>query len=283
MSGTAVLDRLRAVRCFLLDMDGTMTLGESALPGAHRFLDGLDGRDYLFLTNNSSHSADHYLKRLSRLGMPVSRRQVVTSTDALIILLHQLRPGTGPTVYPVGTPGFEEDLRAGGIILEKERGRPIDFVVLGFDTTLVYEKLDIACDYIRGGIPYLAANPDKVCPLAGGKVLPDCGALIEFMRTCTGRDPQRVIGKPDPSMVRFVQSRDGYAASRLAMVGDRLYTDIAAGRAAGILTVLVLSGEATAEDAAASPIQPDLIVSDVGELAELMRTPDRCAAVRLRG
>jgi NagD protein len=261
---------LRQVRCWLLDMDGTITLGEEALPGAAPFFQTLDrlGADYIFLTNNSSHDAGHYVRRLNRIGIRASREQVLTSTDALALYLRSIGPqNRAPVLYPVGTPGFEHDLTAAGMVLEKRRGQPVDFVVLGFDTTLVYEKLDIACDYIRGGTPYLAANPDRVCPLAGGKVLPDCGALIAFMQTCTGRDPLRVIGKPDPAMIEMVIRSRSYGRHELAMVGDRLYTDIASAGNAGILGIAVLSGEATTEEIEASSVTPDYIFSDVSELA----------------
>lgn len=264
---------LRTVRCWLLDMDGTVTLGEEALPGAAPFFKTIGRRqtDYIFLTNNSSHDAGHYVSRLNRIGIRASRDQVLTSTDALALYLSSIAPaGRVPVLYPVGTPGFERDLQAAGMILEKRRDQAVDFVVLGFDTTLVYEKLDIACDYIRSGIPYLAANPDRVCPLAGGKVLPDCGALIAFMQTCTGKDPIRVIGKPDPAMIEMVIRSRGYARDELAMVGDRIYTDIASAGNAGILGVAVLSGEATLEEIEASDVTPDFIFADIGELAGLL-------------
>ena len=263
-------DLLRQVRCWLLDMDGTVTLGEEALPGAGLFFSVLDKKktDYIFLTNNSSHDADHYVRRLKRIGIRTDRSQVLTSTDALALYLGTISSTSrAPVLYPVGTPGFEHDLQAAGMILEKNRGRMIDFVVLGFDTTLVYEKLDIACDYIRGGIPYLAANPDRVCPLANGKVLPDCGALIAFMQTCTGHDPVRVIGKPDPAMIEMVIKSRGFQRHELAMVGDRIYTDLASARNAGILGIAVLSGETTSDEIDASDVTPDFIFQDIGELA----------------
>jgi HAD superfamily hydrolase (TIGR01450 family) len=261
-------ERLRAIRCWLLDMDGTVTLGEEALPGADAFFARMIDYDYIFLTNNSSHSADHYLRRLNRLGIPVSRRQVLTSTDALALYLKSIGPVDRPVaVYPVGTPDFEKDLAAAGIHLVCTRGQAIDYVVLGFDTTLTYEKLDTACDYIRGGVPYLAANPDRVCPLANGKVLPDCGALIAFMETCTGRVPLRVIGKPDPAMAEMVLAERGYKREDLAMVGDRLYTDLAFAERSGILGVAVLSGETTLEEIAAGDIRPDYIFPGIGDLA----------------
>ena len=264
---------LRDVRCWLLDMDGTITLGEEALPGAAAFFRRIaaKGCAHIFLTNNSSHSADHYVRRLNRLGIPASRRQILTSTDALAFYLKMIGPRDRPVaVYPVGTPEFEQDLADAGIRLVRMRGQAIDYVVLGFDTSLVYEKLDIACDYIRGGIAYLAANPDRVCPLAGGKVLPDCGALIAFIATCTDRQPVRVIGKPDPAMAEMIFADRGYRPHEMAMVGYRLYTDLAFAKKAGIIGVAVLSGETSLAEIAAGDICPDYIFADVGELAEYL-------------
>jgi NagD protein len=266
----ADLRRLQDIRCFLLDMDGTVTLGEGALPGAGEFFSRINEkeRQHIFLTNNSSHSAAYYMQRLSRLGLPASRRQILTSTDALVSYLKGIGPAGRPCrVFAVGTPEFADDLREMGIELVFGRRQVIDYVVLGFDTSLVYEKLDIACDYILQGIPYLAANPDRVCPLPAGRVLPDCGALTAFMATCTETGPLKVVGKPDPYMASLVMSERGYAASELAMVGDRIYTDLAFARASGILCVAVLSGEASLDEIERSSIVPDFIFSDIGELA----------------
>jgi len=265
------LERLSQIRCWLLDMDGTISLGEEALPGALPFFAALQGREYIFLTNNSSHSADHYVRRLQKMGIQATRREVMTSTDALAALLHQIGPQDRPVrIYVVGTPGFVADLRSAGFAIITEREQSIDYVLLGFDTTLTYEKLDIACDYIRRGTPYYAANPDRVCPLADGRVLPDCGALIAFMETCTGRPPCRIIGKPDPAMAEMVMASRGYQPAELAMVGDRLYTDIAFARHAGILGIAVLSGETSLAEITASQTKPDLIFQDVGELARII-------------
>jgi HAD superfamily hydrolase (TIGR01450 family) len=265
--------RLRDIRCWLLDMDGTVTLGEEALPGADRFFERLraNGMNHIFVTNNSSHSAAYYMKRLARLDLPASRREVLTSTDALALYLktesHTNRP---VRVYPVGTPEFAADLSQAGVELVSERRQPIDYVVLGFDTTLVFEKLDIACDYIRQGVPYLAANPDRVCPMPGGRVLPDCGALIAFMETCTDIAPLRVIGKPDPLMADMVIADRGFRREELAMVGDRIYTDLAFARNAGITSVAVLTGEADQAGILQSGILPDFIFPGIGDLADCL-------------
>ena len=268
------------VEAWLLDMDGTVTLGEKALPGAVEFFAALAGRDpvpqHVFVTNNSSHSTDHYLRRLALAGLPASRREVATSTDALAAwFLGALTcAGRAPVLYPVGTPDFEAELVAAGCTLVRDKGQAIDFVAVGFDTTLTYAKLDAACDYIRTGVPYAAANPDRVCPLEGGRVLPDCGCIVAFLRTCTDCEPAVVVGKPSTAMIDALVAERGLDRRFVAMVGDRVYTDLAVARKAGVLCVAVLSGEATLAEIEASGIDPDLIVDGIGDLAGLLQSGD---------
>jgi HAD superfamily hydrolase (TIGR01450 family) len=270
------VEEIRRIRAWFLDMDGTVTIGEKALPGADAFFRALAAMDpvpaHIFVTNNSSHSTDHYLRRLARAGLPAGRREVATSTDALALWFRS-RPicaGRSPMLYPVGTPDFEGELEAAGCTLVREKGRPIDFVAVGFDTTLTYAKLDAACDYIRDGVPYAAANPDKVCPLEGGKVLPDCGCILSFLKTCTDREPEVVVGKPSTAMVDALLADREFDRADVAMVGDRIYTDMAVARNAGILCVAVLSGEADLPAIEASGIDPDLVVDGIGDLADLL-------------
>lgn len=262
---------LQNIKCWLLDMDGTVSIGEDLLPGADLFFAALTGQRFIFLTNNSSHSVSHYVQRLNRIGIPVSRENVLTSTDALILYLKSLY-GNDRTVsvFPVGTPDFEDELSESGIRIVKEKGRPVDAVLVAFDTTLNYEKLDGACDHIRRGVPYFATNPDKVCPLAEGRVLPDCGATLAYLETCTGKLPVKVIGKPDGAMAKMVLDKYGYRLDELAMVGDRTYTDLAFARNAGILGVAVLTGEATLEEIYDSKIDPEFVFERIGDLAEFL-------------
>lgn len=256
---------LNRINCWLLDMDGTVSLGEDMLPGADRFFHALNGRQYIFVTNNSSHSAKHYENRMNRMGIRTGRENILTSTDALILYLKK-EFGEELTVYAVGTPDFEEELLSAGIKIAREKDKPVDAVLLAFDTTLSYEKLDTACDYIRNGIPYYAANPDKVCPLANGKVLPDCGALIAYMQTCTGINPRRVIGKPDTAMIEMVLAGTPLDPAEVAMVGDRIYTDMAVAKNAGILCIAVLTGESTLEEILESKVDPDFIFDHIGDI-----------------
>ncbi len=266
--------KLNRIRCWLLDMDGTITLGEQLLPGAELFFQALNQADYVFLTNNSSRRAMDYVQRMNRLGIPITRRQMLTSTDALILYLRQLSAGSKLRLFPVGTPEFEAELAEAGFQLIHQRDQAIDFVVVGFDTSLTYEKLDIACDYLRRETRWLAANPDLVCPMPDDRVLPDCGSIIAFLTACTGRRPERVIGKPDTAMIDMILADRGLDRDVVAMVGDRIYTDLAVAQRAGITGVAVLSGESDWSDIKNSGIIPEYVFPSIRELADRLRQAD---------
>ena len=258
------LARLAPVRCFLLDMDGTVYLGERLLPGALRFLQLLQARGlrHTFLTNNSSKDARQYVEKLNRLGLPATLAQVLTSGAATARYLHGQRPGA--RVFVVGTPSLEAEFAARGFSLTSDAP---DVAVLGFDTTLTYAKLWKLCDLVSAGVPYLATHPDLVCPTETG-TMPDIGALIAAVRAATSREPDHIIGKPNRLMAEMAAQRAGVPLSALAMVGDRLYTDIALGAAAGIPAILLLSGETRAEDVPTAQHPPDFIFPDIGALAD---------------
>ncbi len=264
MVDAAAAERLAGIRCFLLDMDGTIYLGSKLLPGAGAFLDRLTqrGTEYLILTNNSSRSKHHYAGKLHRLRLSVPAERILTSGEATTIYLNTLKPGA--RVYLVGTPALTEEFSNSGFHLVQDAP---DFAVLGFDTTLTYNKLWRLCDFVRAGVPYIATHPDVNCPVEGG-FMPDIGAMIAFVEASTGRLPI-IIGKPNRPIIEAVTARTGVPPMRMCMVGDRLYTDIAMGQA-GIMTVLVLSGESRREDIPTSPFQPDLVVDNLAGLLALL-------------
>src|SRR3990170_1895439 len=257
-------ERLSSVEYFLLDMDGTFNLGDRLLPGSLRFVEALkkQSKGYLFLTNNSSRVAGDYAAKMSRLGLPTTEGEVFTSGEATARYL--LEQGTSRKLFVVGTPALEEEFRRYGFEPAAERPQQI---VLGFDTTLTYAKLWRLCDLVREGIPYLATHPDFNCPTEHG-YMPDTGAMIAFVRASTGREPDLVIGKPNRTIVDMAARKLGVPIERMAMVGDRLYTDIALGQTSGIATVLVLSGEATRSDLERSSFRPDYVFEDLGGLAD---------------
>ena len=257
-------DKLNAIRCYLLDMDGTIYLGDQLLPGALDFLDLLSqkGIPYYFLTNNSSRSQTQYIEKLARLGIETTKEMVFTSGEATAIYIGKQQPGA--RLYVVGTPPLEAEMRAHGFQLVQEEP---DFAVLGFDTTLTYEKLWKLCDFVRAGLPYIATHPDFNCPTETG-FMPDIGAMIAFVEASTGRHPDQVVGKPNTPIVEAIVEKTGFPIEQLGMIGDRLYTDIALGKA-GLTTILVLSGETNAADLAQSKFTPDYVMQNLAELVNI--------------
>jgi HAD superfamily hydrolase (TIGR01457 family) len=257
-------DRLRAFRGFLLDMDGTFYLSDRLLDGALRFIDVLRRQDkqFLFLTNNSSKQGRQYAEKISRLGLPLTEESVLTSGEATALHLKAQHPGAD--LYVVGTPSLEEEFRNHGFRLVERDPR---FLVLGFDQTLTYKKLWALCDFVRAGIPYIATHPDFNCPTETG-YMPDVGAMIAFVKAATGREPDLVVGKPNRLIVDAAAAKLHMQIAEMAMIGDRLYTDIALGQSSGIATVLVLSGETKAEDVKDSPFQPDYTFESLAGVAD---------------
>jgi HAD superfamily hydrolase (TIGR01457 family) len=258
------IERLSTVRGFLLDMDGTFYLTNRLLDGALRFIDLLreQEKQFLFLTNNSSGNARQYAEKISRLGLPLAQESVLTSGEATALYLKSQHPGA--SLFVVGTPSLEEEFRQHGFRLVDLEPQ---FLVLGFDTTLTYQKLWALCDFVRAGIPYTATHPDFNCPTEKG-FMPDVGAMIAFVKAATGKEPDLVVGKPNRLIVDAAAVRMNLPVSELAMIGDRLYTDIALGQASGIATVLVLSGETRIEDLKDSPFQPDYTFENLAGVAD---------------
>lgn len=258
------MDLLKKVQCFLFDMDGTIYLGDKLLPGAIDFLGDLDEHKvpYFFLTNNSSRSRADYGEKLNRLGLKTSEDKIFTSGEATAMYLK--KRGGGNRIYLVGTPSLEGELIDHGFALVQDDP---DYAVLGFDTTLTYEKLRKLCDFARDGMPYIATHPDINCPTGTG-FMPDIGAMMAFVEASTSRNPDVIVGKPHPPIVEAIVEKSGYRVDQLAIVGDRLYTDIAMG-AIGITTILVLTGETKESEIENAVHPPDYVVKDIAELREL--------------
>ncbi len=255
-------------------MDGTLYLGDDVYPGARELMDLLPelGKKYIYLTNNSSRAGEDYIGRLRRLGFPCERENVFTSGMATGLYLNQNYPGA--SVYLAGTRAFYRELKSYSIALVNDDSGhtdcdSVDVVVQGFDTELVYEKLDLACHFLRRGAKFIAANPDWVCPMPHDEVLPDCGSICALLTASSGVKPE-YIGKPNRNMIDVISTQTGIPNERICAVGDRLYTDIAVAQNAGSVSVLVLSGETSSEMAAAAERQPDYILPSVKELAEVL-------------
>ena len=254
------------IKCFALDMDGTVYLGEQWIDGAREFLRRIEetGRNYVFVTNNSSKNAAVYVEKLHRMGLDVGEDKIVTSGQAAIDYLKNHFPGA--KVFLLGNSMLKEEFEQAGIILEEEHP---DVVMTAFDTSLDYQKMCRVCDHVRAGLPYLATHPDYNCPTETGFV-PDVGAIHAFIHASAFRYPDRIIGKPNADIIDYLCTRVNTKREEIAMVGDRLYTDVAAGRNNGLKSILVLSGEATMEDVYRSEVQPHLIFDSVKEMTGLL-------------
>ena len=263
MTHEEIREKLSRVRCFLLDMDGTFYLGDKLIEGSLDFLDALrrTGRTARFLTNNSSKSASVYKKKLEKMGVPEEYRDVMSSGHATVHYCQKMFPGK--KCYLLGNPMLTEEMVSMGLDIVEEDP---DYVMVAFDTTLDYAKMCKVCDYIRKGKPYIATHPDFNCPTETG-FIPDMGAIMAFIEASTGRKADVIVGKPHKGIVDEALLRTGFALGEMAMVGDRLYTDVATGVRHGMQGILVLSGEATMDDVAASDVKPDLIF---GKLADMI-------------
>ena len=272
-------ERLINTRLFLLDMDGTLYLGDDVFDGAVDFIHSISetGRNYIYLTNNSSRAGVDYITRLRKLGFPCEAENVFTSGMATGEYLNQNYPGA--KVYLAGTKAFYRELQSYGIdLVNDENGHTdvdtVDIVVQGFDTELVYEKLDLACHFLRRGAKFIAANPDWVCPMPADEVLPDCGSICALLTAASGVKPE-YIGKPNRNMIDVVSKMTGVPNENICAVGDRLYTDIAVAKNAGSVSVCVLSGESSEQDIAASDVKPDYVLQNVAEIAKILRAAEK--------
>ena len=274
---------LRRLKHIALDMDGTIYLGSNIFPFTLNFLERLSamGIGYSFLTNNPTRSVADYLAKLAKMGIEATEDNMYTTSLAAIDYIKATHP-QAKRLFMLGTPSMVSQFEKAGFEACADDPEDVpDVLVVAFDTTLVYPRLCRAAWWASQGIPYVATNPDRVCPTDLPTVLVDCGSLQRCIEHATGRKPDIVLGKPDPTMLLGICRRHGIEAGEIAMVGDRIYTDTAMAHNAGAFGVLTLSGEtrletalAVAEDAAVNPnpefYPPDLIVRDIAELADLL-------------
>lgn len=264
--------RLSAIKHVALDMDGTIYLSNTIFPFTIDFLRRLDslGISHSFLTNNPSKSLDDYLKKLHKMGIMAEPEQMYTTTIATIDYIKSHYP-QARKLFLLGTPSMISQFEAAGFVSSSDDADDVpDLIVASFDMSLCYSRLCRAAWWISRGLPYIATNPDRVCPTDQPTVLVDCGSICACLEHATGRRPDVTLGKPDPNMLLGILEQKQLRPQQIAMVGDRIYTDLAMAANAGAFGVLVLSGETTAEMAAAAQRQPDLIVRDIAELGELL-------------
>ncbi len=254
------LEKLRKIKAFLIDLDGTTYIDGILLPGMPQFIDTLKNNHlkFMFFTNNSSQAIKTYSDRLNNMGFKVSENDILNST---VVTGMYLKEKNYKTVYCLGTTDFEQEISSFGLDISGEKPQ---CVVLSFDKTLTYEKLKNACKLINQGIDYIATNPDLVCPTNDGYI-PDCGSMIALIHAATGKKP-KIMGKPHKPMIEMAQTRFAVSLAEIAIIGDRLYTDIRMGNDCGLLSILTLSGETKFNDLKNSDILPDIIIENIAEL-----------------
>ena len=260
------MSTLKEKKLFLLDMDGTIYLDDDLFDGTLDFLAYVKriGGRYLFLTNNSSKGVDKYVEKLARLGIESEPDDFLTSTEATI---SYLKTRNHNKIYAFGTESFRRQLADAGLPITDKLEEGIDCLCLSNDQELTFKKLeDASILLLKHEVEYIATNPDWVCPTWYGYA-PDCGSVAEMLFRATKKRP-KFIGKPHPEMLLLAMQKYGYSKEESLMIGDRVYTDIAAGYNAGIDTVFVLSGEGTVEDAESSDTKPTYIMKNIREVYE---------------
>lgn len=252
------------IKLFLFDMDGTLYIGNQLFDFTEELLDSIkmSGKRYLFITNNSSKSVNAYVEKLGRLGIRATADDFLTSSQATAWYLKNHYPNK--RLYVCGTESLKTELEENSFSLT-ENTEAAECIVIGFDTELTFRKLeDVSRMLCTRDIPYIATNPDYVCPTEYGSV-PDCGSICDMLYNATGKRPY-VIGKPSPLMIQLAMEKEHCTPEETAVVGDRIYTDIKSGLNAGALSVLVMSGETTTEILEKSVDKPDVVLQTAKEI-----------------
>jgi len=270
-------DILRRIRHIALDMDGTIYLGKTLFPYTIPFLEKLDrlGITYSFLTNNPSESIEHYIQKLQNMGVPCTPEQMYSTTTGAIDYIRTHYP-QARRLFLLGTPSMISQFTDAGFCSCSESADDVpDLVVAAFDKTLCYSRLCRCAWWISRGLPYIATNPDWVCPTDEDTILVDCGSLCACLEAATGRKPDVFIGKPNPDILLGVLGKRGLKPEEGCMIGDRLYTDVKTALNVGACGVLVLSGESTMDTVRRSSDVPSFICRDIGEFGNLLEEARR--------
>jgi HAD superfamily hydrolase (TIGR01450 family) len=249
---------------YVFDLDGTLYLGDHLLPGAAETLAAIrsSGAQVLFLTNNPTRLPAEYAAKLTALGIPARREDVVSSIDALIDYLD--RRWRGRRLLAIAEPLLVGVLGEAGYELTTDPGA-CDGVVVAWDRTFDYARLTAAFRAVRAGAPYVATNPDPYCPTPDGG-LPDCAAMVAAIEASTGIRPEAIVGKPSTYMAATVIARLRLDPADVVVVGDRLGTDVGMARASGMCAALVLTGATRRADVVAAEVAPDYVLDDVSQL-----------------
>ena len=257
---------LKDIKLFVLDMDGTVYLGNNLIDGSLDFIHKVDddpNRDYIFFTNNASRVPKVYVDKLAKMGLDVDESKIVTAGDVCAEFLKENYPGA--KIYLNGTPLLEENWKEKGLNLVQDDP---DVAVQSFDTTMTYEKMDKICRYVRHGVPFISTHMDINCPTEDD-YMPDSGAMCALITASTGVKP-RYLGKPWKETVDMITAITGCPADKMGFVGDRLYTDVATGVNNGANGFLVLTGEADMQTVAESDVEPTCIYDSLYEMSQYL-------------
>lgn len=263
---------LDKIKCFLLDMDGTLYLGNDLIDGAREAVARMKKTArVLYVTNNSSISAINYYYKLKKFGFDLVPDDIYGSARATIDYL--LRYHAGKSVYLCAAEDVTEDFASAGVRLFNDNlsdglltscGAVPDIVCLTFDKTLTYGKLQKLCAFLDSGAFFVATHPDKVCPTAAGNI-PDVGSFLKAIKCATGRKPDIICGKPHKAFGRRIKQMTGLTGAEIAMVGDRLSTDFRFAQNCGFTSVVVLSGETKAADLQKLKTAPDYVLNSIAD------------------
>lgn len=260
------MEQLKNKKLFLLDLDGTIYLGDKIIDGSIEFLNEIKrrGNDYVFLTNNSSRSGEVYVDKLKKIGIEAKEEEIMTSGKATILYINSIKKKA--KVFLLGTPSLEKEFEESGIRLIRDRSEKPDYVVFGFDKTLTYDKMWMACDFILDGATYIATHPDLNCPLPGGKFMIDTGSFLKAIEASIERKPDIIVGKPSKFIIDIIKNEYDVDYEDMVMFGDRLYTDILGANNAGVDSALVFSGETTKKSYEESDIKATYLLDSVKDL-----------------
>jgi len=256
---------------FIFDLDGTVYLNDELIPGANRVIRIIreKGRKVVFLSNKPIQTREEYASKLSRLGIPTQPGEVINSSLVMTNYLKENAPSA--KLFIVGETPFIEELKRAGFTISEEP-KEIEYVVVAFDRTFDYRKLNIAFQAIKLGAHFVATNPDRTCPVEGGEI-PDCAGMIAAVEAVTGKKVEVIVGKPSPLMIQAALGVMELRPEECILIGDRLETDIRMGKEAGIATGIVLTGvtdETILKEYKHSPMQPDFVFQSIADVENLL-------------
>src|SRR4030065_511635 len=255
------------VRGFIFDLYGTIYRSDNLIPGADGVIRLLreNERKVIFLSNKPIQTREDYASKLPRLGIPTKPDEVINST--LVMANYLKKNGPQAKLFVVGEIPFVEELKRAGFSITDEP-KEIEYVVVAFDRTFDYRKLNIAFQAIKLGAHFVATNPDRTCPVEGGEI-PDCAGMIAAIEAVTQKKVEAIVGKPSPLMIQAAMDVMGLKPEECILIGDRLETDIKMGKEAGIATGIVLTGVTDEKTLKESPIYPDFIFQSIADLQNL--------------